>query len=156
MDLPKPPLQNPLQLSQHSLEPPGATQESFLQPAKNLLNPPQDLSRTHRPGALPALASPPLDLPKPVWNLLLSYFVTFLEARWRVRSFAALCIYIYIYISATAPCAYGVRKPLRVSATLYYSLLSTPFPTSRTSYSLRDLKSSALRSPSPPQTLLSG
>ena len=36
-----------------------------LQPAKNLLKHPQDLSRTHQPGALPAVASPPMDLPKP-------------------------------------------------------------------------------------------
>ena len=49
------PLQNSLQLSQHSLEPPGATQESYNQP-KTLLKPPQDLSRTDRPGALPAVA----------------------------------------------------------------------------------------------------
>ena len=27
-----------------------------------------------------------------IWTLLLSYFVTLLEARWRVRSFAALWI----------------------------------------------------------------
>ena len=49
------PLQNPLQLSQHSLELPGATQESYNQP-KTLSKPPQELSRTDRPGALPAVA----------------------------------------------------------------------------------------------------
>ena len=40
-----------------------------IQPAKNLLKPPQDLSWTHLPGALPAAASPRMDLPRPLRNL---------------------------------------------------------------------------------------